>query len=99
MEKADHRNGRLLRARRERPRRCRAAEQRDDVAPPHSITSSARASRVGGISSPIPFAVFRLMTNSNFVGSWIGRSVGLAPFRILSMYAAERRNKSERSGP
>src|SRR5262245_34121126 len=33
----------LLRARRERPRR-RAAEQRDERAPVHSITSSARAS-------------------------------------------------------
>ena len=35
---------RLLRARRERPRRRRAAEQRDELAPSHSITSSARAS-------------------------------------------------------
>ena len=39
---------RLLRARRERPRGRRAAEQRDELAPPHSITSSARASSVGG---------------------------------------------------
>ena len=39
---------RLLRARRERPRRRRAAEQRDELAPLHSITSSARASSVGG---------------------------------------------------
>jgi len=39
---------RLLRARRERPRGCRAAQQRDELAAPnHSITSSARAS-VGG---------------------------------------------------
>src|SRR5262249_42019216 len=41
----------LLRARRERPRRCRAAEKRDESAPlhlpPHSITSSARPSNVG----------------------------------------------------
>src|SRR5262249_41532583 len=37
----------LLRARRERPCR-RAAEQRDELAAPHSITSSARASSVGG---------------------------------------------------
>src|SRR5262249_39016822 len=46
---------RLLRARRERARRC-AAEQRDELAPPHSITSSARASSVGGISgrAPVP---------------------------------------------
>ena len=32
----------LLRARRERPRRSRAAEQSDEVAARHSITSSAR---------------------------------------------------------
>ena len=39
----------LLRTRRERPRGRRAAEQRDELAAPHhSITSSARASSVGG---------------------------------------------------
>src|SRR5262249_50985334 len=42
----------LLCARRERPR-SRAAEQRDELAPPHhSITSSARASSDGGKSRP-----------------------------------------------
>jgi hypothetical protein len=35
----------------ERPRR-RATEQRDELAPSHSITSSARASSDGGISRP-----------------------------------------------
>src|SRR5262245_66651363 len=40
-EKADSADRRLLRARRERPRR-RAAERRDERAPLHSITSSAR---------------------------------------------------------
>ena len=38
----------LLRPRRQRPRCRRAAEQRDELAPLHSITSSARASSVGG---------------------------------------------------
>jgi hypothetical protein len=33
----------LLRARRERPRGCGAADERDEVAAPHSITSSAQA--------------------------------------------------------
>src|SRR6266511_5927689 len=37
---------RLLRARSERPCRRRAADERDELTPPHSITSSARASTV-----------------------------------------------------
>jgi hypothetical protein len=49
-EHADYRQlARLLRPRRERPRR-RAAEQRDETSPIHSITSSARASSIGGTS-------------------------------------------------
>jgi hypothetical protein len=44
MEKSDYRHRRLLRACRERPRRSRAAKQRDELAPLHSITSSAMAS-------------------------------------------------------
>ncbi len=55
----------LLRARRERPRRRRAAEQRDELAPLHSITSSARASSVGGTARPSILAVWALMTSSN----------------------------------
>jgi hypothetical protein len=53
----------------ERPRSLRAADERDEVAPLHSITSSARASNVGGTSRPSALAVLRLITNSNFVGS------------------------------
>ena len=55
-----HRHRRLLRARRERPRRRRAAEKRDELAPPHSITSSARASSVGGTSRPSALAVLQV---------------------------------------
>ena len=44
-------DGRLLRARRERPCR-RAADERDELAPFHSITSSARASSIGGTLRP-----------------------------------------------
>jgi hypothetical protein len=51
---------------------------------PSSITSSARASIVGGISKWSVRAVLRLITNSNFVGCWTGRSAGLAPLRIIS---------------
>src|SRR5262245_34323891 len=44
MEETDNRHRWLLRARRERPR-CRAADERDEVAPPdYSITSSAATS-------------------------------------------------------
>jgi hypothetical protein len=44
----------FLRARRERPRCRRATEQRDELASSHSITSSARASSVGGTSKRSP---------------------------------------------
>src|SRR5262249_19222961 len=88
----------LLRARRERPRRS-AAEQRDERAAFHSITSSARASNVGGRSIPSAFAVFRLMTSSNFVGCWTGRSAGLAPFKIRPAYVQASRKASEMLAP
>src|SRR5262249_40620023 len=52
----------LLRARRERPRSRRATEQRDELAPFHSITSSAMARSFGGISRPSVLAVLRLIT-------------------------------------
>src|SRR5262245_35650757 len=71
----------LLRARRERPRR-RAAQQRDERAPFHSITSSASCWRCNGTSRPSALAVCMLMTNSNFVDCSTGRSAGFAPFRI-----------------
>ena len=48
--------------------RRRAADKRDELAPPHSITSSASASSFSGIVMPRVFAVLRLMTSSNFVG-------------------------------
>src|SRR3981189_938195 len=48
----------------------------------HSITSAARADRVGGTSMPSAFAVFRLIANSNLMTCTTGRSAGLAPLRI-----------------
>ena len=41
----------------------KAAVSNRSTAAPYSITSSARASRFGGISNPISFAVARLMTD------------------------------------
>src|SRR6516165_1614941 len=50
-EEPDHRHRRLLRPRREWPR-GRATDKHDELAPPHSITSSARARIVGGTVMP-----------------------------------------------
>ena len=64
---------------------ARAAGQRDELAPPHhSITSSARASSVGGTSRPSALAVLRLITSSYFVGACTGRSAGFSPLRMRS---------------
>lgn len=57
----------------------------------YSITSSACASTRGGIVTPSTLAVLRLITISNFVGCWTGRSPGFSPLKILSTYPAERR--------
>src|SRR5262249_13239038 len=57
----------LLRTHRERPRHCRTAEQRDELAPVHhSNTSSARPSSGNGTVRPSVLTVLRLMTNSTF---------------------------------
>src|SRR5262249_54511257 len=82
-EKSDYWHRPLLRTHRERPR-GRAAEQRDERAALHSITSSARASRVGGMVRRSALAVSRLTMKSNLVGCSTGMSAGLVPRRILS---------------
>src|SRR5262249_60414025 len=74
----------LLRACRERPCCRRSTEQLDELAPSHSITSSARASSVGGMVRPIALAVVRLMTSSNLVGCSTEISAGFPPRKILS---------------
>src|SRR5450759_5124293 len=83
VEEPNHRHRWLLRARCKRPR-SRAAEKRNELASPHSITSSARARSIGGTVRPSAFAVLRLITSSNLVGCWTGSSPGLAPLRIRS---------------
>src|SRR2546427_12406233 len=57
----------LLRACRERPRRRRAADEREELASLHSITSSAVASSLSGTVRPSIRAVEALMTSSNLV--------------------------------
>ena len=51
---------------------------------PYSMTSSARASSVGGRSRPSALTVFRLITSSYLVGACTGRSAGLSPLRMRS---------------
>jgi hypothetical protein len=48
----------------------------------HSITSSARTSRIVGISRPSVLAVRRLITRSNLVGCTTGNSPTFSPFRM-----------------
>jgi hypothetical protein len=58
VKEPNHRRRWLLRTRGERlTRGCRAAKKRDELPPPHSITSSARASSVGGTVRPSAFDV------------------------------------------
>src|SRR5262249_53216914 len=98
-EEPDPRHCRLLRVRRERPRR-RAANQRDEVPSPHySITSSARASSEGGTVRPSALAVVRFTTKSNLVGCSTGISAGFAPRRTLSTTSAARLHMFGQCGP
>src|SRR5262249_32870789 len=77
----------------------RAAEQRDELAALHSITSSARASSVAGTSRPNALAVLRLITNSNLVGCSTGISAGFAPRRTLFTTSAARLHMFGQYGP
>jgi len=48
---------------------CHCEQQTaDNLAPPHSITSSAAMRSVGGTLMPSAFAVFKLIESVNFVG-------------------------------
>ena len=50
----------------------------------YSITSSARASSVGGTLRPSVFAVLRLTIRVKTDGNWTGSSPGVSPRKILS---------------
>ena len=72
---------RVVRPSSRRPKTCTISE----VDQPHSITSSARASSVGGISRPSAIAAFKFTTRSNLTGLCTARSLGFSPLRIRSM--------------
>src|SRR5262249_15468834 len=98
-EHSDHRHRGLLRARRERPRRRCAADERDEIAPVHSITSSASNCIALGIAIPSAVAVPRLITSSNLVGCSTGRSPATSPLRIRPASTPARRYASVWLGP
>jgi hypothetical protein len=62
----------------------RTAKKRDELAPLHSITSSASAKSVGGIARPSDLAVFAFTISSKCVGRSAGKSAGLVPLRTLA---------------
>ena len=63
------------------PRRA-ADEESDELAPNHSMTSSARALSVRGRLMPNAFAVLKLMINCTLLACWTGRSAGFSPLRM-----------------
>ena len=67
----------------ERPCRCCATSECNEISPPHSITLSARANNASGTVTPIALAVLRLITSSNLVGCSTGTSATLAPRNSL----------------
>jgi hypothetical protein len=64
----------------------------------YSITSSARASSVAGMSTPSIRAVCPLMTSSNLADCTTGKSAGLAPLRMRPVYTPSCRYVSTMSG-
>ena len=64
------------------PRSANSCHMRRSKQHLYSITSSARASSVGGTSMPSALAVPRLITSSNFMARSTGMSAGLAPLRM-----------------
>src|SRR5262249_34677439 len=65
----------------QRPGRS-AGEQSDEGTPLHSLTSSARASRVGGTVRLSALAVLRLRIISTLVIRCTGRSAGFSPLSM-----------------
>src|SRR5258705_11148888 len=65
----------------------------------HSITSSARRGRDGGIVRPSVLAVLMFTTNSNLVGCSIGMSAGLVPVSTFTTCNACWRLSVTKRGP
>src|SRR5262249_28072102 len=85
-QEANYGHSGLLRPRSHWPRCGRTAEQSNELAAPHSITSSAATWRVSGIVSPSALAVLRFIMSSNLVGCMTGKSAGFSPLRIRPVW-------------
>src|SRR5262249_22724558 len=81
QEDADAPHPLALGVRRERPR-CRAANQRDELAPLHSITSSAATSSLSRTARPSILAVEARLADSKLLDRTTGNSAGFAPLRM-----------------
>src|SRR5262249_13826310 len=88
----------LLRVHHHWPRRS-APKPRDELPPPHSITSSARSKIDCGTVRPSPVAVLRLILSSTFVDCCTGKSAGFSPLIMRPAYIPARRKASETSPP
>ena len=74
----------FLRVAGQRPCHCRTTKKTDERPPLHSISSSARASSVGGMVRPSALAVVRLIAVTYLVGACTGRSAAFSPLRMRS---------------
>src|SRR5260370_16608929 len=70
----------------------RTADQSDELATLHSITCSAPASSILGITMPRAFAVLRLITSSTFAAASTATSSPLPPPMIRPPYSSAPRN-------
>src|SRR5262249_8874775 len=85
---------RLLRAHRERPRDRRAAEQRDELAPVHSIISSARASNDGGTVRPSTLAACKIRLRFSEVRASVTIRIASGGSRTIAANAAAKSSGS-----
>src|SRR6516165_6364464 len=74
----------LLRPYWEWPCRHRGPEKRNELASPHSITSSASSKNDSRTERPSALAVLRLITNSYLIGDCAGKLPGDSPLRMRS---------------
>jgi hypothetical protein len=80
--------------------RTRAVQQSNcSVEIVYSITSSASSCKESRTVRPRAFAVAKLITISNLIGDWTGRSATFSPRKMRSTYAPVRRKISDGSGP